>query len=49
MGVREVSYLAAAGYFVLCVVYADSLCHGSVWLIEEPVVGMCGFLSGHEG
>ena len=49
MGVRKLSHLTAAGYLVLCVVYADPLCHGSAGLVEEPVVGMWGFLSGHEG
>ena len=49
MGVGEVFRCAAAGYIVLRAVYADSLCHGSAGLVEEPVVGMWGFLSGHEG
>ena len=50
MGVREVFRCAAAGYIVLRAVYADSLCHGPVGLVEEPVVLMCGFLlAGHEG
>ena len=49
MGVREVFCCAAAGYIVLRAVYADPLCHGSAGLVEEPVVGMWGFLSGHEG
>ena len=49
MGVREVFRCAAAGYSVLRTVYADPLCHGSAGLVEEPVVGMRGFLSGHEG
>ena len=50
MGVVEVFCFAAAGYIVFRVVYADSLCQGSVWLVEEPVVLMCGFLlAGSEG
>ena len=49
MGVREVFCCAAAGYSVLRAVYADPLCHGSAGLVKEPVVGMWGFLSGHEG
>ena len=48
MGVRKLSHFAAAGYFVLCVVYADSLCHGSAGLVKEPVVGMCGFIAAHK-